>query len=236
MLNKSFGSGILVHKYFKRVMALGPIGYWPLWDQSGTTAQDISGNGFDGANSAVALGAPGIGDGRTASSYDGLTSVTVVASAGLSAAFDGSLLSIMVFLRVSGAGVWTDGDTRHSVLFQADGANFVSVNKNTNNNQAQAWYNAGGVFKAIPFNTSTVSYINFILTASDNTNDDELKLYVNGAQTGATVTGLGTWAGNPTTATIGRGGIASWFDGDEAHVALWDRVLTPAEALSIGVL
>ena len=50
--------------YSEKVLALSPIAYWPLWEAAGAVAEDISGNGFDGAYTGVTLGQTGIGDGN----------------------------------------------------------------------------------------------------------------------------------------------------------------------------
>jgi len=63
-------SGYLPSAYGALVQSLGPIAYWPMDEQSGTVAVDQSGNGRNGAYTAVTLGQPGMGDGRTAASFD----------------------------------------------------------------------------------------------------------------------------------------------------------------------
>lgn len=71
--------------YAQRVLALGPSAYWPLWETPGApVAEDVTGHGFHAPYFGVALGEPGIGDGRTAARFDGAGSRVEIWSAGLS--------------------------------------------------------------------------------------------------------------------------------------------------------
>ena len=80
--------------------------------------------------------------------------------------------------------------------------------------------------------TST-DWINAAITWSSSV--DQVKFFLDGAQVGSTQTGLGTWAGSlaSTLCNIGasdNSGSDPWC-GWLAHVALWDKVLTPNQVL-----
>ena len=46
-------------EYSRRVLRVGPIAYWPMDEQSGTTAADKSGNGCNGAYTGITYNVPG---------------------------------------------------------------------------------------------------------------------------------------------------------------------------------
>ena len=96
--------------YSDKVLGYSPIAYWPLWEASGATAEDISGNGFDGAYTGVTLGQEGIGDGNTCPLFDGANDYVDIYSAG----FAGALMRLRVpltgWMKVFNAGVWTDSE------------------------------------------------------------------------------------------------------------------------------
>ena len=108
------------------------------------------------------------------------------------------------------------------------------------NNALICEYKAGGTVKAIyPYVGPTTAWFNVILTWSKAA--DQLKVYINGVQSGTTQIGLGTWAGNLDnwTTVIGAvdaspgGGVWSGFI---AHVALWNTVLTPTQIATIATI
>ncbi len=95
-------------KYWQKVRQTAPanlIGYWPMWEPSGSTSFDISNEGNDGAYTGVALGSQGIGDGRSSPTFDGTNDFNNVYSAGLAA---DDLLSNSGFETAGGGGadIW----------------------------------------------------------------------------------------------------------------------------------
>jgi hypothetical protein len=65
-------------------------------------------------------------------------------------------------------------------------------------------------------------------------------VYLDSIQQGATLAGLGAWAGalSNTSTVIGAASTipSELSNGFIQHAAVWDRALTPAEVLSVGVL
>lgn len=219
------------------IAASNLIAYWPMSEASGTTALDISGNGRNGAYTAVTLGQTGIGDGRTAASFDGSTSFNNVYSASLAGAFSGQEGTFSIWLRVSGSGVWTDGITRRAILFLVDSSNRVGIHKAVANNEIDFLYVAGGTSKTGGVTSfSPTGWAHFALTWSLAA--DELKFYVNGAQSGATQTGLGTFAGalSSTQTIIGSLSTpaAQVWSGFLAHAAVWNTPLSAAQILTLA--
>src|SRR3990167_7895756 len=111
------------------------IGYWPLWELAGTAAQDFSGGARNGAHTAVTLGQAGIGDGRSAGSFDGSTSFTNVYSTALNTAFNSQEMTLSLWLKMSSVTVWTDATLRFLFRFRADANNQVYIQRTATDNQ-----------------------------------------------------------------------------------------------------
>lgn len=225
--------------YTNKVRAIAPpnlLAYWPLADVIGsTTLTDESGNNRHGAYTAVVLGQQGV-DGRRAALFDGSTSYGNVYSAGLAGAFNGGEGTVALWVRVSGAGVWTDATQRWMIGISVNANNRVLINKQVADRQILYFYAAGGTSKSVALNNvTTTGWLHIALTWSKS--GDALKAYVNGAQTGATQTGLGTWAGalSATSTVLGAASTvpATVWSGLEQHVAIWD---TPLSAPQIATL
>lgn len=214
------------------------LAYWPLWEPSGATANDISGNARHGAYTSVTLAQTGIGDGRTAASFNGTTSYANIYSASLHSAFNGSEGSIICWLKVSGVGVWTDGILRRAVSIAFNTNNRVTINKTLASNRVSVEYIAGATNKTVNITTSNVGWLCLVITWSKSA--DQMICYLGGVQQGATQTGLGVWAGGASTTTtvIGAGATtpANIFSGSLAHVAIGNRALTAAEVRDLSVI
>jgi len=215
------------------------IACWPLWEPSGSVANDIGGNARNGSYTGVTLGQPGIGDGHTAPSFDGAADFVNVYSAGLAGAFSGVAGSLMAWGKVSEAGVWTDGASRYLVRIAADATNYVTLEKRTVNNTLRTLYSAGGTAKGISPVFSGLNWFHLGITWDKNAGaDGQVLTFLNGAQSGATQTALGVWAGAPGAATTVVGALntsaSSVWSGWIAHVLLLDRAATPAEIASVA--
>lgn len=224
--------------YTNKVIALGPIAYWPMAESSGSVALDATGNARNGAYTGVTLGNAGIGDGRTAASFNGSTSFNNIYSVSLAGAFNGQECTMAAWFQVSGAGVWTDATARRIFRLRSDGSNYIELYKSNTNNLLEVDYIAGGTVKAV---TSTalggsVAWIHIAVTITKA--GDALKFYLNGIQSGATQTGLGTYV-NALAATLCCIGAASTapitvWSGLLAHAALWSTPLSAAQVLSLA--
>lgn len=212
------------------------IGYWPLWEPSGVTAYDISGRGHHGVHTGVTLGETGIGDGHTSPLYDGTNDFTNIYSAGLGADFNGAEGTLMIWAKVANAGVWTDGTFDTPVDFKVDVSNRVVFSKRNVDNRTQCFYIAGGTTDSVVITMSLTGWFSLAMTWSAS--NDEVIVYLDGVQSGATQTGLGTWAGEPGTALIGSEPVAPFnpWSGNLAYAALGARALTPAQILSLSTV
>lgn len=224
-------------RYSARVKALAPIAYWPLWERSGTTAFDYSGNGRNGAYTGVDLGQPGIGDGRTAPLFDGVNDSVNIYSASLAGAASMTELSMGCWVKVPSS-VWSGAANSFVLHIGADSAsNYARIFAPTTANTLRCNYVAGGTNINVSKSTfSPTTWFHVLITVSKVNN--RVRLYVNGAQEGADATGLGVFAGalNNTVCVIGAQSTtpASPISGTLAHTALWARELTAAEVASLA--
>ena len=123
------------------------------------------------------------------------------------------------------------------MLLKADADNEIRLGvKDGGANDIRSRYEAATTVEVNVHTVSTTAW--FSLAMSWSAADDKVRYYLNGAPDGAAGTGLGVWAGNIGSALIGAsttGPLAPW-NGYIAHMVVWDRALTPAEVLSLGVL
>lgn len=169
-------------------------------------------------------------------SHDGVNDLVNPYSGDLNSVFNPELGTLLVFAKVSAAGVWTDGTLRRVVMFQADASNFVLIGRPITNNTLQIRYTAGGVDSVINATLSATGFFMAALTWDKPGN--AMKAYVNGVKSGATQAISGVWAGNFGTTTMGIGasntsGNQPW-SGFLSHPYLVNRAMTAAELLTIA--
>lgn len=229
--------------YRNKVLATSPanlIGYWPMDELSGTVSYDRSGQANNGAYTAIALGAAGIGDGHTSASLDGSTSIINIYSAALASDFNPAEGTFAVWARVSGSGIWVDATARQHVNLRADANNLIRIRRTTTDNQLEWIYIAGGTSKQVLSTAfaGNVGWIHVAITWS--VAGDTLIAYANGAQVGSTQTGLGTWSGALAEANTIIGGFGSTaaavWGGYLAHAALYNTPLTAGQIASLAAL
>ena len=232
----SVGGGVARQSYLQKIIAMfgtSLIGYWPGSEEAGTVAVDYSGNGYNGVYTGVTLGQEGIGDGLPCPLYDGVGDYTAL-PAGFRSALNVSEGTIGLWAKVSGAGVWTDATTRNLFFLSTDATNRILLRRSTTNNQLSHAYVAGGTTESVTFTTSTIDWFHTAITWSVSA--DEVKVYFNGIQQGATQTTLGTWAGAVGVANIGGEIVARIWDGYLAHCISLNRAATPAEVATAAVI
>ena len=185
------------------------IQFLPQSEPGGAVSYDRSGEGNNGAYTAVTLGQPGVpGIGMTSALYDGATSYNHFHSAGYAADFNELTGTVIQWLKAEAA-MWVDGLWRDSLMIRADGNNRIFIVNTAVNNRMRGYYVAGGVAAfADWFGDGRTDW--FTATITWNKPLDELKFYIDGIQSGATINGLGVWAG-PLDANyqiIGAGSLA----------------------------
>lgn len=144
--------------------------------------------------------------------------------------------TLIAFVQAANAGVWTDSIARYIWMLQVNATNKICVGKNAANNSLYYAYIAGGTSKtANPACTLTTV---FMVALTWDKVADEVKFYINGVQSGATLTGLGVWEGNlvSTVTVIGASSItpAAVWSGLASWPTLLRAALTPTEILQIA--
>lgn len=213
------------------------VGYWPLSEASGPTVTDVV-NGLTGTISGAVPGQPGIGDGGSSALFDGVNDSIDIYSAALAAAVNKDEGSLSIWAKVLDVGTWTDTTNRYSIILQSDSSNRIRLYKTTVSNQITLSSVFGATVKANLTTSSSLGFIHFCLAWSKS--GDAVKTYLSGAQVGATLTGLGTWAGvlGATACAIGASnntGSLGW-KGYLGHALICNRALTAAELAVIGAL
>ncbi len=226
-------------RYARKVLSLSPIGFWKLSETNGTVAFDTSGNSRNGTYSNVVLAQPGIFDGFATASLDGSTSTINIFSSSLQSAFNGAEGTLFLWAKVSGSGVWSDGTTRQCCILRADASNTVEIRRSSGNNQQQCVYVAGGTGKTVTISSlTTTDWFPIGLTWSKSA--DQMIAYISGAQTGATQTALGTWAGSLGSGTTRIGSLNSTplqvWSGGVGLVAVYNYALSPTQMASLQSL
>lgn len=225
--------------YYRRILALNPVAYWPLNEASGSTMTDIR-NGYNGTYTNVTLGQPGIGDGLTAASFNGSSSYAQITGANLTAlaaAFNKDEFTVMAWLRVANAGVWSDGIQRRIVYFgfSTDEANnHFYLRKNTTANQVRGG-RAGATHRAIDYTTAGPTGW-FHLALRSSLAESAVRLYYDGIEVGTPGTGLTAIAGSIAKAHFAMTDAAFYWSGYLAHIALFNRPLATAEIARAATL
>lgn len=210
--------------------------YWPLWDTSGTAAQELVA-GDNATYTNVTLNATGIGDGKTAATYAG-TSYTRNYSAALNTAMNKGELTLMCWCKLD-VGAWTDGLLHCAVRIGRDAGNYVAIWKNSANNRIRVEYMAGATSKFLDFTApSYTGWMHLAITVSKA--NDRMHVYVNGTDARYLGTsGLGSWTLDLVNASCGIGaysGTAATYpwSGSVAHVMLLSREATDLEVAKVA--
>lgn len=226
--------------YSQKVLGTAPanlLTYWPMWEPSGSVIADISPNARNGTYTGVDLGQPGIGDGRTSPLFDGINDYGNIYTASFRDAFNGQEGSCSIWFKMLDATSWSDGAIHYLFRFTPDANNQLYFRKQ-GTNLLTCIYLAGGTTKTLTATTTSVAWLHLAATWSKAA--DQVKLYLNGVQQGATGTGLGTWAGTlgATTTALGANDLvpASPWRGYLAHMAFWNTPLSAAQIASLAVI
>ena len=214
------------------------IGLWSLDESSGTVAYDRSGNARNGAYTAVTL-ANAKGPTKTctmAPLFDGSTSFCNVYSAGFAGAFNGALGSVLLWGKVLNVGVWTDSTTRMLSRFMVDNNNYMDLRTTGASGYLQYLRAGNNIADGGPYATgSPTNWFQAVITWSETA--DELKTFFNGTPALATQATLGAWSGSLSATKVCLGAASTVpgnvWSGWLAHIAVLNRVATPAEVQSV---
>jgi len=231
-----------VPSYSSTLIAISPshlIAYWKLDETAGTTAADSSGHSRTGSYSGVTLNATTFLNGDPAASFDGIDDDVNIYSSSLASAFSGTEGTLAAWVRVNNSAVWTSGTTAYVVDLRADASNRIVLEKASASNSFLLFATLGGVNSSITKSSfSSTSWFHLVITWSKSSN--QVKAYVNGTQTGSTLTGLGTWTGslNSTNAIIGALDTSnnSPWPGNISNVAVWDTALGASDVTTLATV
>jgi hypothetical protein len=224
----------------KAIRLANLIAYWRLNESGGTAVEDSGNNNYDAVANGVTWGQTGIGDGDTAPLF-GTGDYVNVYSAGLSGAFNGAAGTLMCWLQVSSAGVWSDGAYRYMVELYSNSSNEIYIHKMAITNMVAFYYKAGGASNTIANFITTPDAAWHCVALTWDKAANQVKAFWDGAQFGTTQTGLGTWSGSgfsSSKCTVGADNTSGHnvWNGCLAHVVLWNAALTPAEIESLASL
>lgn len=226
-------------EYYLKVSALNPLAYWPLWDTSGTVATDIIG-GYNARYVGCTLGQTGIGDGRTATLFNGSSDYAQISGTNLTAlaaTIGVAEFTIMCWLKAANAGVWTDGQQRRQIYFGfgSEVNDHFYLRKQTTNNTTRcgrAGTNTPHI--AIDHTISSTAWFHACMTASIAA--DEVKFFIDGSQTGITYNSLQPILGSLASVLFGAASGVYFWSGYIAHIALFTSALTPAQVASAATV
>ena len=236
MNTQSTGTGTdLTYDQKGRILATCPnnlAAYWPLADAAGTTTveeiTDYYGN-KDSTACAVTFGVTGIGDGRTAASFDAASSYINTYSACFSNQFSGSEGGIGCWGKVSASTVWGDSASRMLYIARVDSNNQAFIRKSASTNTLLYTYQSGGCRREMQYLCgSPTDYFQAALTW--NNGASKAIAYYNGASVASSLSWVDPWQSGSLVATENAIGAypasAQLWDGSIAHV--WCMNKTPA--------
>ncbi len=223
------------------------VGLWPLDEESGTVAYDISPNGYNATSSGLLRSniqrsflAP---DGGKCAQFDGSASYI-----NLYSAIDKeptTIGSISLWVAVPQANL--AGTTKMQIIkLGADGSNYIDITFDTTAYLFNQVYAAAGTLSSQ--NTSLLYNVDggpqfpewhqFGLTW--DASGDAVKSYVDGLQQGSTLTSLGAWSGDMASTLMVLGSSvtsgADLLTGYIARVGVWSVVLPDATMQDLAVI
>lgn len=218
------------HLTYQRVVASGPIGYWPMDDAPGASvAADHSGNGRDLTVSAsgVTFGVSGMGDGRTAARFDG-SAGTMTGPAGLVSAANGSEGAFGCWMK---ADEWAGARRLFSIWYDTNNRIDAAIPATTNS--FRFWYTRSGTSTLVSFGSRVSLGWRFVWMCWSMSYGGVMKSAA-GMQTGYNTLGQPASAiPAPTSVTVGYSNLSatSYWKGGMAHLAVWDRRVGPGEMM-----
>lgn len=226
--------------YYKKILSTAPgslIGFWRQNEESGTTSEDISGEDNDGSYTGVTLANARGPDGQPVPYYDGANDYNNIYSAAFNTDFDGSEGTALVWAKVNGAGVWTDGTERRLIQLRADTDNRLWMGRYIGNNEFSFFYEANATAESTDYAFSAMGWFCAAMTWSNS--GDSVVFFINGDLVTSHST-IGTWAGalNNDQAIIGARITTptNVWHGWLGPVAIWSTPLTPEQVAYVSAV
>jgi hypothetical protein len=228
--------------YNHKVLKVHPewqVGVYPLdeKEKDWTNVFDWSTQGNHGTATALTPHHGRGADGKKTAPLFGTGSYIDLYSAGIASDLSFTEFSVAAWCKVLDNSVWSDSTVRRILTIGATATtNVIILEKTATDNTLRAAYVAASttdsvsptVYESLDYHTQ---WFHFGMTLS--VIDDELKVYLNGAQTGTTQTTFGSWTGSlaSTICVIGAANTSatSPWSGWLQHVAVWNETLSAAD-------
>lgn len=227
------GDATAAQFYANRVLATNPLRFNKLNESSGTAIIDSSANAYTGTYTGVDLAntaSPFAGDNAPLWGTDDYGNIY---STSFATAFNPNEFTVLLWIKVSAVGVWTDATTRFLFNLRLDLNNRILVTRTVTNNQIAYRRIGNAVDKIISVSTFTeTGWISMALSCSiaggGLLSAGDTRAYKNGAQAGATATGSAAFVGSGLSSTetlIGAQStsVPSPWSGWLAYFAIWNR-------------
>ncbi len=224
------------------------VAFWPLNEESGTVAYDLSPNGYNATSSGLlrsnlqrSFVAP---DGDKCAQFDGSASlINIYAAVTKEPTLVGS---ISLFVAVPEANL--AGTTKMQLITMAyDASNLIDITFNTTAYQFNGAYEAGGTLDTV--NSGLLYNVDggpqqpewHHLGLTWDASNNRLRFFADGLQQGTTQASLGTWSGAMASDTMVLGSsnsssAADVLTGYLARVGVWSVELTIPEMAELAVI
>ena len=230
----------------KRIRTTSLVGYWPLNEESGTVAYDLSDNGYNGTSSGLVRvpqtrGFTGPDGGRCAQ-FDGSSSYVDINAASSSSA--NAELTFAIWAAIP-ENILSGTTKAQMVMCGADTANRFGLYVDTTAQRISGDYYAGSGDATYSTTYGKLIYNDYWLKGypkwhhlaiTVSATDDAATVYVDGTASTA-CSSLGTWTGafGSTITILGtsKKAGADQYTGWMAHAAWWSTPLTQAEISSL---
>jgi hypothetical protein len=238
-----------------RIGGTGTIGFWPLNEESGTVAYDLSSNGYNGTYSGLVTVPETRGftgpDGGKCTQFDGTTIINLINAAPSSASSSQTEGSLSMWVATPETNL-TGTTLMQLAIIGADTANSIELEFDTTANRFAAQYFAGSGDATYSTNNASLVYNENAalytpqwhhLGMTYSATNDALIVYTNGTPS-TTASSLGTWTGNyaaglmalGTTSSTGSAGAGATngFTGWMSNVLWTTQILTDANMAELA--
>jgi len=173
--------------------------------------------------------------------FDGSSSTIDLYSSALNTAMDWTTFTVAIWFKVGALGDWSDSTAGRILTIAADANNYLRLSKSDTNNQIDFAYAGQSTADSVAASVlvdgeAPVTWQHLAITVSDSANDNQLKAYLNGVQTGSTQTGIGVWSGaiDSDLCVLGSSALATpadqlAADSMVAELGIWSTVLDANE-------
>ncbi len=230
-----------------RTQSSNLVGFWPLNEESGTVAYDLSPNGYNATSSGLLRSnlqrsflAP---DGDKCAQFDGSASyINIYSAIGSEPTTIGS---ISLWVAVPQANL--SGTTKMQLITMAyDASNLIDITFDTTAYRFNGAYEAGGTLDSV--NSSLLYNVDggkqqpewHHLGLTWDAANNRLRFFADGVQQGTTQASLGTWTGAMASTTMVLGSssttAADVLTGYLARVGVWSVELTIPEMAELAVI